>query len=99
MPPVPLFTKHASLCGRPQNTKALALAAATALHASKAEKLGDRALAAFIIIQAMLKRSRRLTQFSKRPDLNARMPDYSVSTLCLTQALLGVLGAELLYAC
>ncbi len=62
-----------------QNTKALAQAAAAAQKASKAEKLGDRALAAFIIIQAMLKRSRRLTDFSKRPDLNARMPNYSVS--------------------
>lgn len=44
----------------------------------RGEELADRALAAFIIIQALLKLSPRLKQFSKRADLNARMPDYTV---------------------
>ena len=40
--------------------------------------LADKALAAFVIIHAMLKRSRRLQTFCDRPDINARFPGYAV---------------------
>lgn len=40
--------------------------------------LADAALAAFIIIQAALKRSKKLQEYSSRSDLNARMPNFSV---------------------
>ena len=43
--------------------------------------IADRALAAFIIIQAALKRSRRLQSYAARPDLNSRMPNFQVQTL------------------
>ena len=38
--------------------------------------MADKALAAFVIIQAALKRSPRLQQYSQRADLNERMPDF-----------------------
>ncbi len=40
--------------------------------------LADKALAAFVIIHAMLKRSRRLQTFCERPDIKARFPGYAV---------------------
>ena len=40
--------------------------------------MADKALAAFVIIQAALKRSPRLQQYSQRADLNERMPDFQV---------------------
>ena len=46
----------------------------------------DKALAAFIIIQAALKRSKRLQAYSMRPDLNERMPHFQVPSLaCVTR--------------
>lgn len=39
----------------------------------------DRALAAFVIIQAALKRSPRLRSYSLRDDLNSRMPNFQAS--------------------
>ena len=43
-----------------------------------ARDLADKALAAFIIIHAALKRSHKLQQYSRRRDLNARMPNFQV---------------------
>lgn len=43
------------------------------------QDLADKALAAFVIIQAALKRSQRLSLFSRRKDLNARMPNFQVT--------------------
>ena len=40
--------------------------------------IADRALAAFIIIHAALKRSRCLRSYAARPDLNSRMPNFQV---------------------
>ena len=40
--------------------------------------IADRALAAFIIIHAALKRSRCLRSYAARPDLQARMPNFQV---------------------
>lgn len=45
---------------------------------SALQGLADKALAAFIIIQAALKRSERLAVFSRRDDLNKRMPNFQV---------------------
>ena len=47
----------------------------------RGEGLADRALAAFVIVQAMLKRSRRLQQFCRLDKLNDRMPGYTVRRL------------------
>ena len=47
---------------------------------SQARDIADRALAAFIIIQAAIKRSRCLKGFCCREDLNARMPNYQVGS-------------------
>lgn len=69
------------IAGRVQALKAQAVALAAAQKRARAEKLGDNALAAFVIIQAMLKRSRRLHDFCNRPDLNTRLPNYTVSSL------------------
>eukprot|EP00891_Asterochloris_glomerata_P009900 jgi/Astpho2/9900/e_gw1.00152.86.1_t len=44
----------------------------------QARNTADRALAAFIIIQAAIKRSSCLKRFCCREDLNARMPNYQV---------------------
>ena len=56
-----------------------------------AAELADKALAAFVIIHAMLKRSRRLQTFCRRPDILARFPGYAVrcsgSSLCHTNSL------------
>ncbi len=49
--------------------------------AAQACDLADKALAAFIIIQAALKRSRRLHRYTLREDLNRRMPGFSVRAL------------------
>ena len=47
--------------------------------------IADRALAAFIIIHAALKRSRCLRSYAARPDLQARMPNFQVrSCACQT---------------
>ena len=43
------------------------------------QSLADKALASFVIIQAALKRSQRLSVFVKRPDLNQRMPNFQAS--------------------
>ena len=40
---------------------------------------GDKALASFVVIQAALKRSRRLWAYTQREDLNMRMPNFAVS--------------------
>ena len=50
----------------------------TAGLVSQARNTADRALAAFIIIQAAIKRSSCLKRFCCREDLNARMPNYQV---------------------
>ncbi len=44
----------------------------------QARDLADKALAAFIIIQAALKRSRRLHAYTLREDLNKRIPNFQV---------------------
>lgn len=41
--------------------------------------LADAALASFIVIQAALRRSKKLQNYCKRRDLNARMPGFEVS--------------------
>jgi hypothetical protein len=41
--------------------------------------MADKALAAFVIIQAALKRSQRLFAYSQREDLNKRMPGFQVN--------------------
>ncbi len=50
----------------------------SATQGDPAAELADKALAAFVIIHAMLKRSRRLQTFCKRPDILARFPGYAV---------------------
>ena len=40
------------------------------------QDLADKALSSFVIIQAALKRSRRLSVFARREDLNKRMPNF-----------------------
>ena len=54
------------------------------LWALQARDLADKALASFVVIQAALKRSRRLWAYCEREDLNQRMPDFAVSALSLT---------------
>ena len=46
--------------------------------ANTVEQLADKALAAFIIIHAMLKRSKRLHTYCQRPEILERMPGYEV---------------------
>ena len=48
----------------------------------QARDLADKALASFIIIQAALRRSRRLHAYSLREDLNRRMPGFTVQSPC-----------------
>lgn len=45
----------------------------------QARDLADKALASFVVIQAALKRSRRLWAYCQREDLNQRMPSFAVS--------------------
>ncbi len=45
----------------------------------QARDLADKALASFVVIQAALKRSRRLWAYCQREDLNKRMPNFAVS--------------------
>ena len=45
----------------------------------QARDLADKALASFVVIQAALKRSRRLWAYTQREDLNMRMPNFAVS--------------------
>ncbi len=47
----------------------------------QARDLADKALASFVIIQAALRRSRRLHQYTLRDDLNRRMPNFTVHAL------------------
>ena len=42
------------------------------------DNTADKALAAFVIIQGALKRSRRLQAYSVRKELNDRMPHFQV---------------------
>ncbi len=46
----------------------------------QARDLADKALASFVVIQAALKRSRRLWAYCQREDLNRRMPNFAVSS-------------------
>lgn len=46
---------------------------------TQARDLADKALASFVVIQAALKRSRRLWAYCQREDLNQRMPNFAVS--------------------
>lgn len=48
------------------------------MTAGTGEQLADKALAAFVIIHAMLKRSKRLHSYCQRPEILERMPGYSV---------------------
>ncbi len=45
----------------------------------QARDLADKALASFVIIQAALRRSRRLHAYTLREDLNRRMPGFTVA--------------------
>ncbi len=45
----------------------------------QARDLADKALASFVVIQAALKRSRRLWAYCQREDLNQRIPNFAVS--------------------
>ncbi|KAK9833593.1 hypothetical protein WJX84_006069 [Apatococcus fuscideae] len=59
--------------------------------------MADKALAAFVIIQAALKRSPRLQQYSQRADLNERMPDFQVKMgfgLHIGWAIEGAIGSN-----
>ena len=47
--------------------------------AMQARDLADKALASFVVIQAALKRSRRLWAYCQREDLNQRIPNFAVS--------------------
>ena len=49
----------------------------------QASDLANKALAAFVIINAALKRSRRLHRFTLREDLTRRMPGFTVRPPCL----------------
>ena len=50
------------------------------------QSLADKALASFIIIQAALKRSERLSTYTKREDLNKRMPNFQAGHHALKQS-------------
>lgn len=45
---------------------------------SEAAAIADAALASFVIIQAAMKRSKKLQQYCDRPDLAERMPGFSI---------------------
>ncbi len=47
----------------------------------QARDLADKALASFVIIQAALKRSKRLHLYTLREDLNKRMPNFQVRVI------------------
>lgn len=51
---------------------------APSVSATTPDQLADKALAAFVIIHAMLKRSKRLHSYSQRPEILERMPGFSV---------------------
>ena len=60
-------------------------------------EVADRALAAFVVIQAAIKRSQRLQSFCKREDLLARMPGYQVKMgfgLHVGWAIEGAIGSK-----
>lgn len=63
--------------------------------AVQARDLADKALASFIIIQAALKRSRRLHQYTLREDLNKRMPNFQVTFFIINE----VCGMESVLYC
>ena len=48
--------------------------------------MANKALAAFVIINAALKRSRRLHRFTLREDLTRRMPGFTVRPVDLGSA-------------
>ena len=59
--------------------------------------LADAALASFIIIQAALKRSKKLQSYNSREDLNARMPNFCVKMgfgLHVGWAIEGAIGSK-----
>lgn len=59
--------------------------------------LADAALASFVIIQAALKRSKKLQGYSAREDLNARMPNFCVKMgfgLHVGWAIEGAIGSK-----
>ena len=63
----------------------------------KARELADKALASFVIIQAALRRSRRLAEIAARPDVQARLPGFEVKMgfgLHLGWAIEGAIGSE-----
>ncbi|KAK9837998.1 hypothetical protein WJX74_009322 [Apatococcus lobatus] len=65
--------------------------------AAAAVHMADKALAAFVIIQAALKRSPRLQRYSQRQDLNERMPDFQVKMgfgLHIGWAIEGAIGSN-----
>ena len=60
-------------------------------------EVADRALAAFVVIQAAIKRSRRLQSFCQREDLLERMPGYQVKMgfgLHVGWAIEGAIGSK-----
>lgn len=60
-------------------------------------EVGDRALAAFVVIQAAIKRSQRLQAFCQRADLLERMPGYQVKMgfgLHVGWAIEGAIGSK-----
>ena len=57
----------------------------------QARDLADKALASFVIIQAALRRSRRLHAYTLREDLNRRMPGFTVPPLGPCPARRGVM--------
>ncbi|KAK9835000.1 hypothetical protein WJX81_003326 [Elliptochloris bilobata] len=66
-------------------------------HMQQASDLADKALAAFVIINAALKRSRRLHRFTLREDLTTRMPGFTVRLgfgLHVGWAIEGAIGSE-----
>eukprot|EP00241_Pyramimonas_parkeae_P004274 CAMPEP_0114238114 /NCGR_PEP_ID=MMETSP0058-20121206/7752_1 /TAXON_ID=36894 /ORGANISM="Pyramimonas parkeae, CCMP726" /LENGTH=849 /DNA_ID=CAMNT_0001350203 /DNA_START=611 /DNA_END=3157 /DNA_ORIENTATION=- len=61
------------------------------------QKIGDSALASFVVIMAMLRKSARLRAYSDNKDLCARMPNYSVKMgfgLHVGWAIEGAIGSE-----
>ena len=60
-------------------------------------EVADRALAAFVVIQAAIKRSERLQNFCQRADLLQRMPGYQVKMgfgLHVGWAIEGAIGSK-----
>eukprot|EP00210_Caulerpa_lentillifera_P001909 g1836.t1 len=61
------------------------------------QKTADSALASFIIIQAAIKRSQHIKHYSRRDDLNMRIPDFAVRMgfgLHIGWAIEGAIGSE-----